>query len=330
MAPLAVNGSTPITHVPMIMTHDAGTGYLNDGYRWWKTQPVGLSQQLECGARAFDARPLLRDGTLVWHHGSVAVNYTFAQSLDDVLGWLGDHPTELAILSVWDCEGDDCLAGVRSAFAARNITDISTCGTLAGLTLAGARELGALRGGGALLGVTGPGRPDGAACSEGNYDPTIACTGPGFGCWTTDKSREQPLGKMLSYLDAVAARPLPPTAFTQSQALWQESSDSVVIGTLRNSSLLLDEARSGLNALLARQVRARRWRHLNLLEVNNVCDGGPELWAAIQEVYYGAGDSAAWTVAAVGVDGWRGTGRRVARRNTVVVEAEGVSGFKAG
>ena len=41
--------------------------------------------------------------------------------------------------------------------------------------------------------------------TTGNYDPTIACTGPGFGCWTTDKSREQPLGKMLSYLDAVAA-----------------------------------------------------------------------------------------------------------------------------
>ena len=107
---------------------------------------------------------------------------------------------------------------------------------------------------------------------------------------------------MLRYLDGVAARPLHAHTFTQSQALWQETADSVVIGTLRNSSLLMDEQRSALNQLLAQEVRAGRWAHLNLLEVNNVCDGGAELMAAIRGRYDGrsgpVGDAAVEQVAA--------------------------------
>ena len=66
-----INDDTPANEVPMIMTHDAGSGYLGSGLvnRWTKTQPAGLAAQLECGARAFDARPLLKDGRVVWHHG---------------------------------------------------------------------------------------------------------------------------------------------------------------------------------------------------------------------------------------------------------------------
>ena len=111
-------------------------------------------------------------------------------------------------------------------------------------------------------------------------------TPDGFGCWTSDASRAEPIGRMLAYLDGVASKALLPAAFTQSQALWQESADSVVIGTLRNSSLLRDEAESGLNAVLAQQVRAKRWAAMGLLEVNNVCDGGSDLQKALHEIYF--------------------------------------------
>ena len=71
--------------------------------------------------------------------------------------------------------------------------------------------------------------------------------------------------------------------FAQAQALWQESAASVAIGASRNSSLLRDERESGLNAALASLVRAGQWRgRLNLLEVNNICDGGPQLLAAMR------------------------------------------------
>lgn len=327
-----VNETTPLTHVPMIMTHDAASGYLGTGLvdRWTKTQPVGLANQLECGARAFDARPLYKNGRVVWHHGSIAVNYPLEQSVDDIVAWLSHNPTELVLFTVSDCSGgEECMTGVHTAFATRNITIISDCDQLDGLTLGGAKKRGVLPGGGALLAVTGKPLSSGTACSEGNYDSSIACTGVGsetsraaiakqcgvsladlstlplpphveaallscpiaepnggYGCWTSDATHDKPIGTMLSYLDGVASKALHPKAFTQSQALWQESTESVVIGTLRNSSLLTDERRSALNALLATSVRAHRWAHMGLLEVNNVCDGGPDLWAALKEVYY--------------------------------------------
>ena len=67
------------------------------------------------------------------------------------------------------------------------------------------------------------------------------------------------------------------------QALWEETAESVVLGTLKRSSLLADEVRSSLNAKLAAAVGAGRWGKINLLEVNNVCDGGPELLAALRK-----------------------------------------------
>jgi len=318
----------------MIMTHDAGSGYLGEGLvnRWTKTQPVGLAAQLECGARAFDARPMYKDGRVVWHHGSVTIDYEFSRSLDDMTDWLAEHPSELAIMMISDCQGGDgCMTGVRASLAARNITDVSDCGGLSHLTLGGAQRRGALPRGGAVIVITGAALPNGVACSNGNYDPSISCSGAigratraavaqqcgvaelaltavplaprtvdalaacarrggvepnGFGCWVTDATRSKPIRRLLAYLDGVASKPLQNHTFTQSQALWQESAESVVIGTLRNSSLLIDEARSQLNALLEQQVRARRWAHLNLLEINNVCDGGPALWKAIRDVYY--------------------------------------------
>ena len=52
---------------------------------------------------------------------------------------------------------------------------------------------------------------DGAACSYGNYDRTIACSGYHreqqtaaslFGCWSTDATRKYPIDRMLRQLDA--------------------------------------------------------------------------------------------------------------------------------
>ena len=83
---LVVDEHTLLTHVPMIMTHDAGSGYLGKGLvnRWTQTQSVGLGEQLKCGARAIDARPMRQGNKTIWHHGGVGVDYAFGQSLADV------------------------------------------------------------------------------------------------------------------------------------------------------------------------------------------------------------------------------------------------------
>jgi hypothetical protein len=52
------------------------------------------------------------------------------------------------------------------------------------------------------------------------------------------------------------------------------------VDAFRSAALRTQPPRSSL------QVRTRRWPHLNFLEVNNVCDGGGDLWNALQEVYY--------------------------------------------
>lgn len=317
-----VNDSTLLTRVPMIMAHDAGSGYLGQGIvnAWTKTQSGGLLEQLECGARAFDARPLLDPKAgLIWHHGGVRVDYSFNRSLLDVVAWCGAHPAELVLLMVWDCEGDGCMRAVGDSLAQHGVANIATCARLEGLTLGRARQLGALSGGGSLLAFTGPSAPNGAACSVANYDPSQACCLPGGSdlphrcnisgqpgaglsedelrrcaaevqgglpgvqcCWRTDKDRDVPVARMFKYLDGVSAGGLSDALFTQAQALWQEGTESVVIGTLRGSSLVIDEVKSGLNALIAGEVRKGRWANLNFLEVNDVCDGGPELLAALR------------------------------------------------
>ena len=65
------------------------------------------------------------------------------------------------------------------------------------------------------------------------------------------------------------------------QAIWQESATTVIDGEAHGSSLVKDELRSGLNALLVRWLKNGSFPHVNFLEVNNVCDGGAEIRAEL-------------------------------------------------
>jgi hypothetical protein len=65
----------PLNQWPMVMSHDAATGYLKmnvlnaEVYKWTITQTANASGQLDCGTRAFDWRPAVNKGKLVMHHG---------------------------------------------------------------------------------------------------------------------------------------------------------------------------------------------------------------------------------------------------------------------
>jgi len=297
-----------LTHTPIIMTHDAATGYLGKGLvnAWAKTQSGPFAEQLDCGARAFDARPLLDDKEgLIWHHGSVKVDHAFADSVAEIVEWCGRNPTELVLLPISACSGSGCMSAVRTALSAAGVKDLQTCDPLKGMTYGDAKRLGALSNGGALLAVTGPSHSSGVACSYGNYDSSLACTDDqgfailndhqlastklgapmaSFDCWNSSKTASIPVNRMFSYLDGVSEGGLSEDSFTQHQAIWQESTRSVVVGTLRGSSLLMDEEKSGLNAIITESVNNMRWTNINFLEVNNVCDGGLELFNALRNM----------------------------------------------
>jgi hypothetical protein len=215
-----------------------------------------------------------------------------------MIAFLNAHPTELAMLNVWDCEGSGCMESVQAEARAAGAAVVDDCGRLAGLTLGEARTLGKLSRGGALIVFTGGGGPNAAACATTHYDSSLECVSvlatedkaaaPLFkGCWVSDNDHDAKIKSMLNQLDSFIHSGLSNSTFWQAQALWQEGADSVVIGTLRNSSLLKDEQESQLNVALAKEVLAGRWPQLGLIEVNNVCDGGPTLLNAIRQTYYG-------------------------------------------
>jgi hypothetical protein len=60
----------PLNQWPMVWSHDASTGYLPNPssnpiteivYRWTRTQDTNFTQQLQCGARHFDLRCVMRE-----------------------------------------------------------------------------------------------------------------------------------------------------------------------------------------------------------------------------------------------------------------------------
>ena len=170
--------------------------------------------------------------------------------------------------------------------AGKNISYITQCDELKGMTVAAAKARSALPGGGHLLAIFD--------CWDMNFNATIACRGFGgattvvksealsYSCWNTSTTKQGPLNEMFSYLDRVAAAGPNRTSgkLYTAQALWQETTEAIVLGGLAGSSLIDDEVQSQLNALVT--ARLASFTNVNLIEINNVCDGGPALYAEMQ------------------------------------------------
>jgi len=106
-----------------------------------------------------------------------------------------------------------------------------------------------------------------------------------YTCYNDSSTKEFPLERMWSYLDNVTlAGPPSDGRLYTAQGIWQESATTVIIGEAEGSTLLLDETRSGLNALLTARIKGGKWNvsRINFVEINNVCDGGPELLQALR------------------------------------------------
>ncbi len=292
--------TTPLDAWPMLMAHDAATTYLEQHAidpvaSWTKTQPDGgLAGLFGCGARAFDWRPmLLRNGSLAMHHGPVVVNYPLEGAIDDLLAALrGENNTaeNLVVLGVTDCVCQDakadpctCLDAVTEFLTTKKIPVLTDAEMRGGLmTAANATALGSARGdgGAAVVAVT-----DWVA----HFEKQVACSGYHRGlytCYADSSSKAFPLQRMWEYVENITeAGPSPGHQLATVQCLWQETAASVPIGTLHGSSLLKDESKSQLNALLTQRIQNGAWNvsRVGIIEVNNVCDGGVQLLEAFRE-----------------------------------------------
>jgi hypothetical protein len=274
------------------MCHDAATTYLSKQSivnKWAKTQPDGGTLgMLECGARAFDWRPkLLANGSLVMHHGNVQVSHDMGSAVKEIIAWLGVNGTateELVVLGITDCDGgDNCTQAVSQLLKDLGVAFITNCSSLKDLTVTQAAQRAALPSGGSLLAIN--------SCWVENYDPSIGCSGFGkkeiYTCYNDSTTKDFPLQRMWKYLDSVSTTgpPLDGQLYTH-QAIWQETDESVAIGELFGSSLLLDETWSNFNALVASRIESGQLNssRINMVEVNNICDGGLRLLSVLRSL----------------------------------------------
>lgn len=96
-------------------THDSATG---EGWTgtWGTmfgpsmglTQELNIAGQLNCGVRAFDLRPCVDNDKLVINHGILQTKATFPGTLQQLVSFVKEHPTEFVIVIMrHETDGDD-------------------------------------------------------------------------------------------------------------------------------------------------------------------------------------------------------------------------------
>ena len=274
--------------------------------QWSKTQPDGgMKGLLDCGTRSFDWRPKLKDGKLIMHHGTTDVEHAMSDSLDELLSWLDsrDETAEnLVHMSIAECEGDGCEDAVNELLASKNISKIvQDCADIDGKTVGDIMSMSTLQGEqrGHLFVASG--------CLDMNYNESITCAGfhtskrhlrgsnnimsnatnldlsLTYTCYSDSSTKDFPLNRMWDYVHSVVDNEPQFGRLYSVQVLWEETATSIAIGEAHLSSLLDTEKRSQLNNLLTQKIKSGEIdsSKLNLVEVNNVCDGGNDLQNAL-------------------------------------------------
>ena len=265
----------PLTSWPMLMTHDAATGYMQGSLDprvvWGQTQPSStqaFTSQLDCGARAFDMRPhVTKKGDLVFHHGDVEVSQDAEKSIAEIVQWAHLHPSleDFVLIYNWDCTGMNCSDRFEGLLGKYNLRTLTDCSKL-NQTLSTAASMAKLPQGGHVLVVSGcvsqkcnaslacsgfdksldavpfthtlP--ADCRALENASFDEQLRCghalqqsnnpAALAFGyyhCWVGDSGHDFAVQRLMDYLVQVASSPPPGDSFTELQALWQETPQSV-------------------------------------------------------------------------------------------------------
>lgn len=116
----------------------------------------------------------------------------------------------------------------------------------------------------------------------------LADTPDHYACYTdgSGKNASVPFERLKAWFLQGASAP-PPSAPGQRgllvslQGAWAQNVQSTILSFLHDSSLLLDESRSGFNAGLIEWVGEAKY--INQVGINSVCDGGNALLAAMRK-----------------------------------------------
>jgi hypothetical protein len=92
---------------------------------------------------------------------------------------------------------------------------------------------------------------------------------------------EEAFDRLWTYMTRTTTTPR--NIFSMAQAHWQYSLEAIASGVTHGSCILHDEQWSGLNRKLAIKIRAGDFHHVNMLEVDNVCDHGYDVFNALRD-----------------------------------------------
>ena len=94
-----LDDAKPVSSLSIPGAHDAATGEgLCSLPGFGVTQSLDLTELWECGVRAFDLRPAVKDTLLYIYHGKLRTKVSFAEALDVISAQLDRHPSEFAIV----------------------------------------------------------------------------------------------------------------------------------------------------------------------------------------------------------------------------------------
>ena len=94
-----IDNTRTVTSLSIPGAHDAATGeglIMTPGLG--KTQELTLAELWDCGVRAFDLRPAVKNGELHIYHSLIRTKASFSEALDIICDKLKKHPTEFAIV----------------------------------------------------------------------------------------------------------------------------------------------------------------------------------------------------------------------------------------
>lgn len=280
---------TPLSQVPFLMAHDAATTYRRHYDLLGNILPGQVQTQadgsfeglLDCGVRAFDLRPCrAHDGRLYMHHGPVMIKYQLKDALEEIVRWAGRHRDQLILVYFSHCSAgahcatqpgsvEECESQTGELLETLGITLVQSVDISYGEAVERAR----LPSGGLVLAVDQLSRNDVDLVRE-NYVASIQyCEGL--------EVKKDAVADLLAYMDAVATEEPSGRELVVSQAHWQDPYTTLVDGCLE--TVLEMERASQINRKVAEQISAGRFRHINLLEVDNACDEGPRLKAALDD-----------------------------------------------
>jgi hypothetical protein len=119
-------------------------------------------------------RPLVQDdGNIVMHHGSITVPHALRDAVQELVAFASQNPDELIILYISHCFGDNCMELTKTLLQGIAVPTCTDGSQLTGATYGSIKQMGALPGGGAMLGLFG-------AVNE-NYNDQISCYSGGVG-----------------------------------------------------------------------------------------------------------------------------------------------------